>query len=63
MKLTQIVQLIVNAWPVLPAFVALAKAVHDSVDPKSAGGRWISHEERPDINKAFWDAYDKGTKR
>ena len=63
MKLTQIFRLIVAAWPVLPAFVALARAVHVAADPDSSGGRWIAIAERPEINRVFWGAYDKATGR
>jgi len=57
MKVTQIFRLIVAAWPVLPAFVALAKAVHVAADPDSSGGRWIAIAKRPEIT------YDKVTGR
>jgi hypothetical protein len=63
MKVTEIVQLIVAAWPVLPAFVAMAREVREVADPDSSGGRWIATAERPEINRVFWSAYDKVTGR
>ena len=63
MKVTQIFQLIVAAWPILPAFVVLARGVREAADPDSSGGRWIAISERPEINRMFWGAYDKVTGR
>ena len=63
MKVTEIFRLIVAAWPILPAFVALARGVREAADPDSSGGRWIAIAKRPEINKVFWGTYDKVTGR